>query len=201
MPAKVSSTTRLFADDSLMYKRVKSQQDTNILQEDLSKLQQWEADWQMQFNASKCETICITRKRNPIKTDYYIHGQKLATVPSRRYLGATLNEKLLWNEHVDTVTKKANNTLAFLRRNITSCPLDVNAQCYKTLVRPNMEYAAAIWDPTTVQTSTNWKRSRGGQHDLSLGTTTEQAVGGWCVCLPSPSGLAHSASTFHAFIF
>ena len=38
--------------------------------EDLAKLQQWEADWQMQFNASKCETIRITRKRSPIKTDY-----------------------------------------------------------------------------------------------------------------------------------
>jgi len=68
------------------------------------------------------------------------HGQKLATVLSGRYLGATLHEKLLWNEHVDNVTKKANNTLACLRRNITSCPVDVKAQCYKTLVRPNMEY-------------------------------------------------------------
>jgi len=56
------------------------------------------------------------------------------------------------NEHVDTVTKKANNTLAFLRRNITSCPLDVKAQ-YATRRWSDQTWsmhAAAIWDPTSV---------------------------------------------------
>ena len=103
----------------------------------------------MQFNPSKCETIRITRKRNPILTNYDIHGHQLATVPSGKYLGAMINEKLLCNDHVDYTTKKANNSLAFLRRNITSCPRDIKAQCYKTLVRPIMEYASPAWDPHT----------------------------------------------------
>ena len=66
LPLKVSSTTRLFADDSLLYRRIKSPEDAQILQEDLDKLQEWERDWQMSFNASKCEVIRVTRKRNPI---------------------------------------------------------------------------------------------------------------------------------------
>ncbi|MCG8034813.1 MAG: hypothetical protein JAZ03_21935, partial [Candidatus Thiodiazotropha taylori] len=149
MPGKVASTSRLFADDSLLYRRIRTQQDASILQEDLRKLEKWETDWQMQFNPTKCETIRITRKRNPIKTTYNIHGHDLATVTSGKYLGTTIHEKLLWNDHVDAVTKKANNSLAFLRRNITSCPADIKAQCYKTLVRPIMEYAAPAWDPHT----------------------------------------------------
>ena len=61
----------------------------------------------------------------------------------------TINEKLSWNNHVDATAKKANNSLAFLRRNITSCPKDIKAQCYKTLVRPILEYASPAWDPHT----------------------------------------------------
>ena len=31
-------------------------------------------------------------------------------------------------------------SLVFLQRNIASCPQDIKAQCYKTLVRPILEY-------------------------------------------------------------
>ena len=48
------------------------------------------------------------------------------------------------------VTKKANHTLAFLRRNISRCPRAVNARCYDSLVRPNLEYASSVWDPYTM---------------------------------------------------
>jgi hypothetical protein len=35
-------------------------------------------------------------------------------------LALGISKNLSWNTHVDAVTKKANNTLAFLRRNICS---------------------------------------------------------------------------------
>ena len=44
MPMKVSSTARLFADDSLLYRRIGSSQDRISLQEDLDRLQQWEKE-------------------------------------------------------------------------------------------------------------------------------------------------------------
>jgi hypothetical protein len=40
------------------------------------------------------------------------------TVDSTKYLGLNISKNLSWNTHVDAITKKANNTLAFLRRNI-----------------------------------------------------------------------------------
>ena len=85
MLLKVSSTTRLFADDSLSYRRIKSPEDAQILQEDLDRLQQWEKDWQMPFNPIQCEVIRITRKRNPIKTSYHIHGQDLTVAKTGKY--------------------------------------------------------------------------------------------------------------------
>ena len=50
--------------------------------------------------------------------------------------------------------KKANNSLAFLRRNLYNCPSHTKAQSYQTLVRPILEYASSAWDPYT-QSSIN----------------------------------------------
>ena len=47
MPEKLSSTTRLFADDSLVYRFIRSKEDQVILREDLDRLQKWERDWLM----------------------------------------------------------------------------------------------------------------------------------------------------------
>ena len=39
----------------LLYRRINTTQDTNILQWDLNNLQKWEARWQMMFNTDKCQ--------------------------------------------------------------------------------------------------------------------------------------------------
>jgi hypothetical protein len=151
LPEKVSSTSRLFADDSLLYRKIKTPEDSIILQDDLNRLQKWEKDWQMSFNPSKCEVIRITRKRNPVNATYSIHGHNLAIVKGGKYLGVTISDNMSWNAHVDATAKKANNSLSFLRRNLTRCPQDIKAQCYESLVRPILEYASAAWDPYTTK--------------------------------------------------
>ena len=130
MPMKVSSTAGLFADDSLLYRMIRSSQDSISLQEDLDRLQQWEKEWQMSFNPTECVVLRITRKRNPINATYKIHNHDLEVVKQGKYLGVTLAENLSWNKHVDETTKKTNNTLAFLRRNISRCRSEIKAQCY-----------------------------------------------------------------------
>ena len=46
LPKNVTSNTRLFADDSLHYRRIRTTGDHRILQENLSRLDTWERDWQ-----------------------------------------------------------------------------------------------------------------------------------------------------------
>ena len=149
LPSRATSSVRLFADDCLLYRVIKGHQDAERLQADLNQLQEWEKDWQMLFNPDKCEHIRITNKRNIIQTSYNIHGHTLKETTQAKYLGVTIDNKLSWNSHVDQVTKRANQTTAFLRRNLSSCSKDVKAQCYKSLVRPQLEYAATTWDPYT----------------------------------------------------
>ena len=149
LPDSVRSPTRLFADDSLLYRKIKSAVDSAILQEDLNRLQQWEQDWMMSFNPSKCEVLRITKKKSHLQTAYSLHGQTLAVAKSGSYLGVTVSDDLSWNEHVNRVTKKSNSSLAFIRRNLASCPQATKAQAYQSLVRPSLEYASSAWDPHT----------------------------------------------------
>ena len=144
LPDCVQSPVRLFADDCVQY-RMPS--DATQMQDDLNNLQKWEDKWLMEFHPEKCLTIRITNKRNIIKTDYQIHGQTLQTVDSAKYLGVNIQSKLNWSPHIATTAHKADNTRAFLQRNMRSCPRNVRSQCYTTLVRPILEYCSPVWDP------------------------------------------------------
>jgi len=150
IPDCVSSTPRLFADDRLLYRRINSTRDSEILQTDLDKLQEWEEKWTMSFNPDKCEVLRLTLKRqNIIQATYTIHGQPLKSVSSAKYLGLTIDSKLNYNEHVSNVCKKANSTRAFIHRNTKNCPWQVKAMAYTTYVRPQLEYASTVWCPHT----------------------------------------------------
>ena len=54
---KNSSTIRLFADDAIIYRQIKTPQDGQLLQEDLECLLHWEKDWGMAFHPQKCQTL------------------------------------------------------------------------------------------------------------------------------------------------
>lgn len=86
---KVSSTTSLFVNDSLVNLIIKTTKDARILQEDLQKLQEWEREWKMSLNPTKCKIIRVTRKWSPINTTYTIHGPDLAVTKTDIYLGVT----------------------------------------------------------------------------------------------------------------
>jgi hypothetical protein len=51
---RLRSTLRLFADDTIAYLTMTSEDDAEHLQEDLDKLAQWGENWFMQFHPAKC---------------------------------------------------------------------------------------------------------------------------------------------------
>ena len=59
VPDAVSSDVRLFADDCIMYKEIKTAKDQDALQKDIDSLCKWEKSWQMSFNSTKCYTCML----------------------------------------------------------------------------------------------------------------------------------------------
>ena len=71
---KNSSIIRLFADDAIIYRQIRSEDDSRLLQEDLDCLLRWESDWGMTFHPQKFQTIRVTKKKQPIVSSYNIRG-------------------------------------------------------------------------------------------------------------------------------
>ena len=125
LPEYVDCTVHLFADDTVMYLTIHSEEQCAQLQVDLDMLQVWEEDWLMEFNPEKCEILRISRKKTVISYDYTLHGKVLRSVKSARYLGVQLSHDLKWNAQITKATAKANLILGFLKRNlrVKSCAL------------------------------------------------------------------------------
>lgn len=70
-------------------------------------------------------------------------------VTEYKYLGVLFTNNLLWNKHIDSITRKASARLGFLRRSLKLAPPKLKLLSYKSLVRPLLEYADVIWDPST----------------------------------------------------
>ena len=51
--------------------------------------------------------------------------------------------------HINNTSKKANHTLGFIKRNIRVQNKDLKSTAYKTLVRQQLEYTAAVWSQQT----------------------------------------------------
>ena len=144
--AQVKSRVRLFADDTAMYFEISSTTEGQVRQTDLACLEQWEKMWEIQFNPSKCQVLHITRKVKPLNTKYILHNVELSA-SAAKYLGVTIADDLSWSSHIDNTTKKANQTLGFLKRNIRVHDKDIKSVAYKTLVMPQLEYASTVWYP------------------------------------------------------
>ena len=79
---------------------------------------------------------------------YTLNGDMLKRVEDNPYSGVLLSEDMTWHKHISNVTKKASQTLGFLRRNLCTCPIDCRHHtAYTALMRPIMEYAGTMWDP------------------------------------------------------
>ena len=145
--AAIYNAIRLFADDCILYRTIKCEADSIILQRDLDILSQWSTLWQMKFNVSKCVLICCSRSPNLFQYNYQLYDHILDVRDEHLYLGVLLHKSLSWSNHIAKTSAKASQLFNFLRRNLSNCSPSVKASAYLTIVRPVLEYAASVWDP------------------------------------------------------
>ena len=76
-----------------------------------------------------------------------MNNVQVSEVDRHSYLGVELERNMSWSQHITDTANKASSTLGFPRRNLSACSTQAKAKAYKTLVRPKLEYALAVWDP------------------------------------------------------
>ena len=78
---------------------------------------------------------------------YRLDSHILQQVPDNQYLGVILSDNMKWNSHISKISKKANSTLGFLKRNLKHCPKGSRRTAYLSLVRSTLEYSSIVWGP------------------------------------------------------
>lgn len=89
----------------------------------------------------------VSTKKTVLTFNYVVCGFKLTNVESYKYLGVIIASDLKWSKHVEYIRKRATNKLWFLKRTLGGAPPSVRLLAYKTIIRPILEYASAVWDP------------------------------------------------------
>ena len=100
---------------------------------------------------------------------------------SAKYLGVTISQDLNWNKHINNITGKANITLGFIKRNVKTKNASVKELAYKTLVRPQVEYASTIWSPHTKQNTQKIEMVQRRAARWSITTTPHMTVSRQCL--------------------
>ena len=141
----IVSSGKLFADDSKLFKSIKSELDRNILQEDLLKLQAWSRKWLLQFNEKKCKVMHIGRS-NP-GYEYQMNDTTLEVTVEEKDLGVYVTPDWKCAAHVGKAAAKANSMVGWIGKTFSYMDCEMFRCMYPGLVRSHMEYAVQAWSP------------------------------------------------------
>ena len=145
MPTVVSSTIKMFADDTKVYRPLGSDDDHENLQRDLDAITEWSDIWQLPFNDSKCKVLHVG-SYNP-EHSYTMRGVPLVKSHVERDLGIQVDTDLKFRKQAASAVAKGSQILSLIRRSFELLDRETLPLLYKTLVRPHLEYGCTIWGP------------------------------------------------------
>jgi thymidine kinase len=154
MPECVDSTTYLFADDTKIFREIKSPNDEEKLQNDLDELQKWSDTWLLKFHPNKCKVLTVSNRKMAEKeaNNYHLYDNegkevKMEQSDGEKDIGVLVDETISFSTHIQNQINKANSIMGLIRRTYTYLDEQSFKYLFQALVRPHLEYAAAVWSP------------------------------------------------------
>jgi hypothetical protein len=139
----------LYADDIVLLA-----EDSDELQAMLDAVSRYAVQWQFRFNPKKCSVVVATsskaEKKEAEGTKWTFGDGTIAVSNEYKYLGADMGKigRGQWTSCLTRITKRAKekmNQLIHAAGGKRPLQFKTSIHLYKTLVRPVMEYADAIW--------------------------------------------------------
>ena len=98
----INSSSYLFADDTKLFRVIKSNSDIATLQADLNTKIDWSDKWLLRFNKEKCKLLSINGWSN---AKYYINSNseqyEIGSVESEKDIGVTFDTALEFDIHIN----------------------------------------------------------------------------------------------------
>ena len=99
----------------------------------------------LKLNPDKC--IVLHFGFNNPNFNYFIGGKTLPTNSTHRDLGIIVDNKLTFDQHVDSVINKATRTAHYILKKFIHLGTSYFSLLYKTFIRPILEYCSQICRP------------------------------------------------------
>ncbi len=152
LPETVTSQLYMFADDTKIFNQIKTEDDQQILQEDLNRLQSWSSTWLLKFHPEKCKMMNVSRSKEATQRTYSMTSSDgtqhdLEMVSEEKDLGIKIDRNLTFDKHIGEKVTKANQVMGMIRRCFVHIDEENFKWLFKSIVRPHLEYANAIWNP------------------------------------------------------
>ena len=152
LPDVLTEQTKIgiFADDTKIYRCIKSIRDCLTLQHEINKITAWGKKWGLRFNLTKCNIITITSGLPKFMFPYKMADVVLKRVNEIVDLGVKVCSTLKWNKHIESIVKKAYQRIWLIIRTVGfDAPIKTKKILYITLVRSILEFGSTIWNPTS----------------------------------------------------
>lgn len=138
----------MYADDIKIFHTVASASEATLIQNDLDRLALYCENNSLFLNIKKCHSISFTRNKNILNSQYFISNKTLPKVTEVKDLGVYLDSKLLFDVHINYISKKANRVLGFLFRTCHDFK-NINSirNLYMAYVNSILSFGSTIWNP------------------------------------------------------
>jgi ribonucleases P/MRP protein subunit RPP40 len=145
--ASEGSRIRMFADDTKIYRNIRSVADEDALQNDLNEIYSWCDKWLLDLNVKKCKSMRIG-PHSGVRSYELGEGETLDCVMSERDLGVIIDSDLKFSEHIHNKINIAKRNIYMIRQNFRYLDAKTVMILYKSLVRPHLEFCSPVWNPS-----------------------------------------------------
>lgn len=95
---KNGSEIYLYADDTKIYRQIKTQDDMKLLQEDIDCMREWSEKWLLVFHPKKCKSMRIGNCN--VRNNGYSMNEKITETSSEKDIGVIIDSKLQFSNHL-----------------------------------------------------------------------------------------------------
>ena len=145
-----------YADDTSIFSTFSSFKsnttDTNsdrMINKELEKINYWLKVNKLSLNVNKTKFMVFHPHQKRVKKpDLFIDGIKIECISSFNFLGITINDKMSWKDHIDTICGKISRAIGILNRLKHFLPLHAKLCIYNSLILPHINYGILLWGHT-----------------------------------------------------
>ncbi|KAK3528439.1 hypothetical protein QTP86_034541, partial [Hemibagrus guttatus] len=135
-----------FADDTTVIGLIQDG-DESVYRQEVEQLAAWCSLNNLELNTLKTVEMIVDFRRNtPALPPLTIMNNTVPTVESFRFLGTTISQDLKWDTHIDSIIKKAQQRLYFLRQpRKFNLPQELLTQFYSAVIESVLCTSITVW--------------------------------------------------------